>query len=270
MRTYLEAAQFEHAFWLQILGDHARFIRDSLYPSETEDIEKTKQFITIFDEMGAKSKNLSFEEAKTFTKKAGEHARNFRVYKLSLIQRSLEGKIGIHLTPTFINHMVNELEEYLLVIGYLGKRKEPPVFHELHHHMLWLLDASGHAGAINDTMDATEQQIKKQSDAFRQTFNDLYLKSVEMTGYLRANIESFPALTRFNNETKVEMKLFQTFLKELEEMELTDEALSSFTALMADHMFREECYYLFKVAQSTASKYPDCDPTKSRLEKEDK
>ncbi|GGD00580.1 hypothetical protein GCM10007216_34170 [Thalassobacillus devorans] len=265
MRTYLEAARFEHAFWLQILGDHARFIRDSLYPSEKEDIEIAKAFIEIFDDMAVKSRDLSKSQAQEFTRRAGEHVRSFRQYKLSIIRRLLEGEIEIHLPPTFINHMVNELEEYLLVIGYLGKGEVPPVFHELHHHMLWLLDASGHAGAINDSMDATEQHIKKQSDTFRQTFNDLYLKSVEMTGYLRANLESFPALSRFNNETKIEMKLFQTFLKELEEMELSEQVLGTFTALMADHMFREECYYLFKVAESTAAEYPSCDPTKPRV-----
>ena len=47
------------------------------------------------------------------------------------------------------------------------------------------------------------------------------------------------------------MGLFKTFLNELEEMELSAEVLGTFTASMADHMAREEQYYLMKLAEST-------------------
>ena len=41
-----------------------------------------------------------------------------RKFKLNLIQKHLLGKIKIHLSPTFINHMVNELEEYLRLLKF--------------------------------------------------------------------------------------------------------------------------------------------------------
>jgi hypothetical protein len=41
--------QFEHLFWLQILGDHSRFILDALSPRETVEIQKAERFIIIFD-----------------------------------------------------------------------------------------------------------------------------------------------------------------------------------------------------------------------------
>lgn len=49
MKTYKETAVFEHKFWLQVLGDHARFILDSLAEREKEDIQKAKQFKQAFD-----------------------------------------------------------------------------------------------------------------------------------------------------------------------------------------------------------------------------
>jgi hypothetical protein len=70
-----------------------------------------------------------------------------------------------------------------------------------------------------------------------------------------------------NKEVKLEIELFRGFLSEIEEMGLTKQMLSTFSPLMADHMLREECYYLMKVAQSTNTNKPDCDPTKPRLEK---
>lgn len=265
MNIFEEAASFEHQFWLQVLGDHARFILDSLAESQKADIEKAKYFRQVFDTLLKKAREQT--DLVSLTLEAEEYALELREFKLSIIRRHVAGHIKIHLTPTFINHMVNELEEYLLVLTYLKKKEKPPIFHELHHHLVWLIDAAGHAGAISDTLDATEKQLKLKSDLFTKQFEDFYLKAVELSGYLRANIDSFPALTRMNKEVKLEIELFRGFLSEIEEMGLTKQMLSTFSPLMADHMLREECYYLMKVAQSTNTNKPDCDPTKPRLEK---
>ncbi|WP_089743152.1 DUF2935 domain-containing protein [Gracilibacillus ureilyticus] len=241
---------FEHQFWLQVLADHARFIHDSLYPSQSEDIKKANTFITYYDQLLMQANTLNNSNAISFAKSVEEITKQFREFKLYIIKRHLTGQMGIHLTPTFLNHMVNELEEYLLILTYLKQGDKPPIFHELHHHLLWLVDASGHAGAINDRLDGVEKRLKEKSAAFNKHFDQFYLKAVELTGYLRANIDSFPALEKFNHDVEIEMGLFQTFLHELEEMELSAEVLSTFTASMADHMAREEQYYLFKLAES--------------------
>lgn len=188
--------------------------------------------------------------AVSFSLTVDEAVEQLKQFKFYLLRKQLTGNINIHLPPTFINHMVNELEEYQNVLSYLKKGEVPPIFHELHHHLLWLLDASGHAGIIHDDLDGVERRLREKSTTFAQHFEQFYLKAVELTGYLRSNIESFPALTRFNHDVDIEMGLFKTFLRELEEMELSAEVLGTFTALMADHMLREEQYYLSKLAQS--------------------
>nr|WP_202410129.1 DUF2935 domain-containing protein [Halobacillus litoralis] len=266
VKNYAEQANFEHLFWLQILGDHARFIRDSLYASEEETLKQARDYVTQWDNLLNEVRDGSIQDMAEFSKQVGEKTRRFHKFKLNLIERSLFGKVKIHLSPTFLNHMVNEVEEYLLVLGFLGKGEVPPLFHELHHHMLWLMDASGHAGAIHDEMDAVEKRLREKSDTFRQHFDQFYIKAVEMKGYLRTNQHSFPALKRFNDEVDLEMKIFRTFLNELEEMEMNEVVLSTFSPLMADHMAREECYYLYKLAETTNGEYPACDPTKPRVE----
>jgi hypothetical protein len=62
------------------------------------------------------------------------------------------------------------------------------------------------------------------------------------------------------------MLLFMEFLKELEEMGLTREILGALMPLMADHMAREECYYLTKLSWVSEVKTPICDPAKPRVE----
>lgn len=263
MKSFEETAKFEHGFWLQVLGDHARFIHDSLGPGEKELIDKANNFIGTFDSLLGQ---VGHTDLIALSVLAEQEVTRLRTFKLDLISRHLKGKITIHLGPTFINHMVNELEEYLLLLGYLKKGQESPIFHELHHHLIWLLDGAGHAGTISDNMDRIEKKIKLRSDNFTKDFEAFYLKAVEMAGYLRTNITSFPALDRFNQEVRTEMKLFMNFLDEIEELELSNEALGTFSPLMADHMMREECYYLTKLAESTKLEAPDCDPTKPRLQ----
>jgi hypothetical protein len=259
---YEQTAKYEHGFWLQILGDHARFILDSLAPKEKDAIGEAEYFKNAFDRLleGVETTNLIH-----LSERAEGEVKKFREFKLDLIRRHLQGKIVIHLSPSFINHMVNELDEYARILEYLKRREVPPVFHELHHHLIWLLDAAGHAGAIEDNMDHVEKRLKKKSKEYTKHFEEFYLKAIEMTSFLRTNLTSFPALERFNKEAALEIRLFMNFLQELEDLELSAQALGTFAPLMADHMFREECYYLLKLSESAGIEKPDCDPGKPRL-----
>lgn len=260
--VFEKTARFEHRFWLQILGDHSRFILEALAPMEQENIKIASDFIRIFDTL---LNNVNSEDIVKLTEKADEEAVKLRDFKFGLLEKHLVGKVKMHLPPTFINHMVNELEEYLRLLNYFKKNQTPPVFHELHYHLVWLLDAVGHAGAITSKLDLVEKQLKEKSEQFMKKFEHFYLKAVEMAGYLRTEMPTFPALEKMNIDVSLEMKLFQNFLEELKELELSASALGTFSPLMADHMFREECYFLRKFLESANLEKPDCDPAKPRL-----
>jgi hypothetical protein len=260
--VFERTARFEHRFWLQILGDHSRFIHESLAPVQIAEIEQAVYFIQVFDRLLAQ---VNSGDVMQVTAQAEAEGKKLREFKLNLLKQHLIGKIKIHLPPTFINHMVNELEEYLRILESLKAGQVPPIYHELHHHLIWLLDAAGHAEAISSNLDGVEKQLKLKSDVFTKTFENFYLKAVELAGYLRTNLTSFPALTKMNVDSQLEIKLFQNFLNEIEELRLSKEALGTFAPLMADHMYREECYYLMKLAESAQLDMPNCDPAKPRL-----
>ncbi|MBP1082994.1 hypothetical protein JOC74_003504 [Bacillus capparidis] len=131
--------------------------------------------------------------------------------------------------------------------------------------MNYILDASGHSEAISSKLDSVEKRLREKSDSFTKHFEDFYLKAVEMAGYFRTNLTTFPALMKMNSDTQLEIKLFQNFLQEIEELELSYQALGTFAPLIADHMIREECYYLMKLAESSNLNMPNCDPTKPRI-----
>lgn len=49
-------------------------------------------------------------------------------------------------------------------------------------------------------------------------------------------------------------------------MDLSAETLDVISPLMPDHMAREECYYLIKLALTGAVPSPECDPTTPRVQ----
>ncbi|MDQ0256938.1 hypothetical protein J2S74_004383 [Evansella vedderi] len=266
-KTFREEALFELNFWLQVLGDHGRFIYDSLSPGETEYVETADYFIKRYDQLLAEARrSLNDKNLMTLLKQANDTTFEFRKLKLAIIRDQLVGDVKITLPTTFLNHMVNELEEALRLFSFLLKREPPPEVHPLHHDLLWLLDAAGHSGAINDNLDHVEYDLKLKSERFKNEWEDFYIKAVELAGYLRSNITQFPALSKFHKDIELEMEVFKAFLRELEEMRLGKEVLGVLTPLMADHMAREECYYLMKLAETTELSMPQCDPTKPRTE----
>lgn len=262
-----QSAIYEHRFWLQILGDHARFITNALSPLERQDIEIAMGFIQSFDRLLDQARRASSDaDAGSVSGQAYEQTVKLRTFKLDLLSRAILGKIKIDLTPTFINHMVNELEEYLRILTALVAGKPVPEFNALHHDFLWLPDAAGHAAAIASDLDALEKRWIKRSGQFEKHFKQLYMKSIEMAGYMRTSLKDFPAFRRLHREVDLEMKLFVGFLNEIEEMQFTAEMLDRINPLMPDHMMREECYYLTKLAQLGLVPNPDCQADKPRIE----
>ncbi|MFH5184094.1 DUF2935 domain-containing protein [Paenibacillus sp. TAB 01] len=262
-----QEAQFEHQFWLQILGDHARFIHNTLYPSEKKDIELSEQFIQQFDTLLEQSRgSLHPSQLSELNQEAYQATVRLRAYKLNLLDRSLLGAVKIGITPSFLNHMVNELEEYVRILDALLAGRPVPNYPPLHHDLLWLSDAAFHSSAISTELDFVERRLIEKSRGFERHFSDFYLKAIELAGYMRTMRQQYPSFIRFHRDIHLEMALFMAFLKEVEQLDLSEELISSLNPLIPDHMYREECYYLKKLAQSEEISAPDCNPAAPRVE----
>lgn len=256
----------ENRFWLQILGEHSRFILDSLSPREANEIEKAGAFIKVFDDLLAKARQrLSGEDLAALHKQAFAAAQDIRDFKLHLLSRHLSQQIGLDLTPEFINHMLNELEEYLYILDAV-LHNQAFSFHPVHLHIIWMLDGSGHAATIADRLSANYKDTKNIADMFAAKFSNEHEKALEMGGFLRTGLTDFPALRQFNADAEFAMKNFMAFLMETEQQVREKNILSILSPLMLNHMYREECYYLTQLAKVSQIKKPDCDPASERAE----
>ncbi|MGM1048861.1 MAG: DUF2935 domain-containing protein [Bacillota bacterium] len=265
--SFENGALFELRFWMQVLGDHARFIRDGLAPGEAAEISTAQQFVQGFDKLlDSARQDLNREGIAVLLQSVNPWTSQLRTFKLHLLQRSLTGNISVHLSQTFLNHMVNEIEEAMRVFAALTSVQLPPSGPEVHQHLLWLQDAVGHAGSLSGQFDLVEHSWKNKSEEFERYFENFYLKAIELAGYMRTGLTDFPALQRFNQEANAVMLLFMKFLSEVEELTTGKELLGTLAQLMPDHMYREECYYLTKLSQAAAGvPRPDCDPAKPRV-----
>lgn len=257
---------FEHKFWLQIMGEHCRFIFSSLSPKEKAEVNQAHYFVGAFDELLSQARQAeSGGDLIDLTRQVFHEVDNLRQYKLHLIRRHLVDGIELNLTPTFVSHMVNELDEYFFIMRVFLEERKIPLCPPTHHHLLWLLDAVGHSGFIHCSLDDVEFELKKKTKDFEERFRELYLKAEEYQGFLRTGLTDFPALDRLNSQVNQEMQEFMKFLQELIQLRLNLDVLGTISPLIPDHMYREECYYLLKLAQLGAVPTPKCDPTKPRL-----
>jgi hypothetical protein len=266
IRTF-DTALSEHLFWLQIMGDHARFIFFSLAPNEIEYLQRAQDFIIGFDNLLAQVNNSDDRaELSIISRQAHQLTLQLREFKLLLLSLTLTSDIKIHLTSSFINDMLNELEEYIIIICSL-KAEKPILFHPIHYHILWLTDAIGHVASVTANLDLIEKDLIEKCNYYELQFSDLLLKSIMMNGYLRTQLNNFPSLSRLNKQVENLITSFKDFLEYLRDERITGQILGSLFPLMADHMAREECYYLWKLG-STAGliRRPDCNPASPRIE----
>lgn len=261
---YEDIMHQEDLFWLRILGDHAFFIMISLQESESKLKQQSKHYRDVFDNFLAQAQLSNTTSIAKFHESVYKWVDSFKKFKLYLLELMLKREVKIDLVPTFINHMVNELEEYeRILISYINK-KRLPISTTIDQHLLWLLDASGHSSAIASSLDDTEFRLYQEAVEFKKNFQQLYLKAVEYKGFLRTN-QPFPSILSLDMEGSKEIIHFSHYMTELASLLRQNLALADISIYLLDHMLREECYYLQHINELNPSlDLKFCDFTRER------
>ncbi len=266
---YVDQSAFEHRFWLQILGDHSRFIFSNLAPNETQLIQMAQQFIATFDHLLACARQpLDAAGWRALAQQAIPAVDALRDYKLDILRRHLMNKVDIGLTPTFFNHMLNELEDYRKNLSFLAQGQMVPAMSPIHHHLLWLSDAIGHAETIYCRLDDSQNDLRMKAKKFMELWEKNYSAAQEFAGFSRTGLAMYPSLGEFDMRMSEEMSMFKDYLEMLKCKVLEARTLGSLPALIPDHMAREECYYLYRLFSSDPKHVaaPKCDPGRPRVQ----
>lgn len=272
----------ESWFWSGVMHDHAEFIFTSLPPDQVQAARWASGFKQTLERLhgeilsvaaaagivgpagahavtgppaeaplaGFDGKELAFYEqrAQQLTRAVLEASMSIRGFKEQLLQQKLDCTIQIGLGPSLLAHMIVEAEEAVRALS--GAREDaplPPALESLHHHLIWLPDASGHAAALHNGLDGVEHRLRGITHQFQEIFDGMHIKALELRTMLRVAPRMVGALRRFNRDSVARIRTFRDFLTELREHLEGCAILGTLMPLFADHMLREELYYMEKI-----------------------
>jgi len=161
-------------FWTYILAEHAMFQSNAFSHKEENYIAEAEQFNHTF---------RTYNQAIATKQSVDLHALesdtiNFIDFKKKIITGLLQHKVLINFSPSFINHMVNEADEFLSILrfGACPVKTENPTL----YIKTWLADASGHASTLAGFVDLAETPTIQQAESFKNMFDRLGKKASEM------------------------------------------------------------------------------------------
>lgn len=244
----------EHLFWLEVLQDHAYFVRDHLSVSEAEYVRTSQQYIYLFGELitllnSIPRKSLYYDEVMiTFAKRAWPVVKGYFEFEGNLQSLRIDNKVNLNLSPTYLNGTLAENQEYLRILTFLVQGKEPVPLPLADLMDLWLEDQLGHVLLFEDLLDPIELIATKQAEAYINRYQAFIIQNRHLKGYLRFKEPNFARQREFANDvgqTTIEMsKFIYSMVIKYKENKL----LNKTTLRFLEHHFPETCYFIKKLS----------------------
>lgn len=244
----------EQLFWLEVLQDHAYFVRDNLSVSETEYVNTAQQYINLFGDLIASlnnipsSVNYTDETMIYFSQRAWPVAKGYFEFEGKLQALRIDNKVNLNLSPTYLNGTLAENQEYLRFLSLLVYGKEPVPLPLEDLMDLWLEDQLGHAVLFKNIIDPIEIMASTQAEMYINKYQAFMVQNHHLRGYLRFKEPGFARQTEFANEvgnTTLEMSQFvYNMVIKYKENKL----LNKTTLRFLEHHFPETCYFIKKLS----------------------
>lgn len=229
-------------FWLRIIQDHMVFIMErtlmeshgkiatQLY-NRTEELKNTSNILNKLTEL-----ILLVTEVRQF--------------KIQLLNINSNTKPEVLLPPTFISHMLNEIEKFNFILIFYAQNKQLPPIFSLNEHELWLADICGHLQTIKDNLDPVEQLLAKRVYKHKKLFQKLHNKAIEFICYTKHEIVPANAVATLNQQAALETLVYLALVREILALIENKSALGILDERMLIHMFFEQVYFLKSLNQS--------------------
>ncbi|MFB9328207.1 DUF2935 domain-containing protein [Paenibacillus aurantiacus] len=244
----------EHRFWVEILQDHAYFVRDHLSVAEQAAIRNAQFYIDAFQSLFAKlhalDKNGGYDNPAyvTFAKEVWPVASGYFQLEGSLQRGRIANQVNLNLSPTYLNGTLNENQEYLRMLGYMIQGQTPAPLPLVELMDLWLEDQLGHAILLINVLDPGEGGIRARAERFLDAFRLLFSQNEIIRGYLRFSPPGIPVQLRLARETLVAVNGFYDFVLEIIKLYRTTALLEKTTLRFLEHHLPETCYFIRKLA----------------------
>jgi hypothetical protein len=244
----------EHYFWVNILLDHAVFVRDYLSPVEVNLVEEAVSFIGRFTEIRnrleqiPKNSQINSQALVDFSRLSAQVSYDYYGFEGKVLNLQLNNKILINITPTYFNGTLNENGEYLRVLQYYMNGTDYPPLPLVDLLDLWLEDQLGHASLLNRALDGVELILHEKVNTLSKLFSAHILKNDAIKGYLRFMPPHFPVQIAFAREVSGTVLSFNQLVEHVIKLYKGKEVLNATTLRFLEHQFPESCYFLTKLS----------------------
>lgn len=244
----------EHIFWLEMLQDHAYFLRDHLSPAEVQYVNMAQNYIQYYEDLLVelqkipKTAQATDQEMILFSRKVWPVVKGYFDLEGHIQALRTQNKVNVNLVPSYFNGTLLENEEYLRILSYLvqGKEFSPLSLHSL--MALWLEDQGGHAALLRSVLDPVEVGAIAQAEAYVNRFQVYLAQNKQLERFLRFTKPGFPRDQEFAYEvgkTTLEMK---QFINAIVQRYKADSLLNRTTLRFLEHHYPETCYFLIKLS----------------------
>jgi hypothetical protein len=263
----------EHSFWLEILEDHAYFVRDHLSPSEQEYVRTANQYIQslsrLRDLLAQINPNLTPDarELIEFSKEAWPIVTGYFQFEGHMQTLRVQNKVNLNLSPTYLNGTLGENEEYIRILTYYVNGHDYPPLPLVDLLDLWLEDQLGHAVLFRNVLDPVELGLTSQTEMYITRFQGFIVQNKQMRSLLRFSPPGTPRqqrLSRQIGQTTIDML---KFVEEALNLYLGAEVFTRTTLRFLEHHIPETCYFIKKLSfyapelKSQASQCPLTKPS---------
>lgn len=245
----------EHAFWLEILQDHAYFVYDYTAPYEKQWIAEAEQFIARFqvliDRLNALPRGESHDSAVmiNMAREIWPVAQGYFQFEGRLQSLRIDNQIQVALSPTFFNGTLNENQEYLRQLTFYMQGKLPDRLPLVQLLDLWLEDQLGHAVLLRSALDPMELEVIREADRYAEIFQGFMVQNHQIKGYLRFSppgIKRQQLLARQVGQVVLEMN---AYVYKVVQLYRDTELMNKTTLRFLEHHFPETCYFIRKLSE---------------------
>jgi len=229
-------------FWTYILAEHAMFQtnafshKEEIYIVEAENFNHT---FKMYNQAIASNQSIDLQTLENDT-------INFIGFKKKIIAGLLQHKVLINFSPSFINHMVNEADEFLSILrfGTCPVKTENPTL----YIKTWLADASGHASTLAAFIDLAETPSIQCAKSFKHTFDRLCKKASEMH-MISENLQTNVNIELLKEEVTEALNEFIQFCfttgKLLDKKQIM--SAGTLSSDITNHFINEHQYFMYKL-----------------------
>lgn len=236
----------EVRFWLDIMQEHAVFIKLGLPCDRTDLLNEAQNFIREFDTLGNRAERVQNEKKfNELVSDAHEAVCELHRFKRHLLRLKLTCKLAGWIFPLMLDHMAREAEYVMRLFDKMRDgRPALKAAAKTRENAFWVRIMGDHAKLMSHLLDPSERSLVATANEFGQDFDELLLQSQDFASMLHYNDNEVPAFRRFLQDVGTSTRQLRDFKRAAQEMIAQCRLLSLIPELLADHVRREAEHFL--------------------------